>query len=516
MSEGAPQTLSGRVLGPCRLGPLIGRGGGASVYEGRHLTLERPVAVKVIESPRPDWLSEARLAAALDDPRIVAVYDAGEDAGTAYIVMQLAEGESLEALVRRAGPLPPQRALAVAREVSAALAHAHAKGVVHRDVKPANILIDQEGRVKLTDFGLAAAVAADAGEAAGSWDFMAPEQAFGAPPDPRMDLYALGATLFYALAGRPAFQAESPQDLIVMHREAPVPDVRAFSPKATAAVSELVRRLMAKRPEARPADAREVLALLGSHRMELDVDATGSPFELLPPPPEEEASGLAAEQPPAEAQASAAGAPVIPAALPPEARPVEGAGKAVSPWAPRAAAAVAFIALFGRHWLGAGLPDALAAAPTAALALAWAAGRAGTRRGLVGAFWAAALAAALGAYARAGGLPPFEGWLAAGLGAAALVGGWLVGPEEKALSRLLCLAGAALLAAAAASCGAGAEEAFGAVLSRRLGADAQAFSAGGGWWRWSGAALVGAAWVFFRGRKAPQGPAPAIANWYRN
>ncbi len=251
--------LIGSTLGPCRLEALVGRGGMGAVYRARHLALERVVAVKLLaaggEASRAAALAEARAAAKLDDPRIVAIREVGEAGGRPYIVMQWIEGESLEARVARAGPLTPEQALAVMKETLAALAVAHEAGVVHRDVKPGNILLNRQGGVKLADFGLAVnAGGGDAGDPAGTFLFMAPEQGYGHAADARADLYAVGGTWLYALTGKPPYGLNA-AEAVIRHREEAVPDAAALRPGVTRRNASLITRLLAKNPDERPASA---------------------------------------------------------------------------------------------------------------------------------------------------------------------------------------------------------------------------------------------------------------------
>ncbi|MBI4060522.1 MAG: serine/threonine protein kinase, partial [Elusimicrobia bacterium] len=294
--------LIGQTLGPCRLDALIGRGGMGRVYRARHLALDRVVAVKLVDvggaaagttgdAVREQILAEARSAAKLEDPRIVAIHEVGEDRGIPYIVMQWVDGESLEARVNRQGRLPLPEALEIIRETATALDAAHRAGLVHRDIKPGNILVDARGTVKLADFGIArpAGVASAATEAvAGSFHFMAPEQAFGGPPDPRSDLYALGTTWYYALTAQPPYPG-SAMDALARHRDEPPPEVRLLRPEVTERAASLLRRLMAKKVEERPADARALLREMLSVGMLLDTDTSGSPFKILPAAPRPEA-----------------------------------------------------------------------------------------------------------------------------------------------------------------------------------------------------------------------------------
>ncbi|MEY2403372.1 MAG: eukaryotic-like serine/threonine-protein kinase, partial [Acidimicrobiaceae bacterium] len=188
----------------------IARGGMADVFLARDQLLDRPVAVKVLFpefATDPSFVErfrrEAQSAANLNHPNIVSVYDWGQEQGTYFIVMEYIEGRSLADILRTEGPLHPQRAAEVASDIAAALGFAHRNGVVHRDVKPGNVLISPSGQVKVADFGIARALGADpesnltqAGSVMGTATYFAPEQAQGLPLDPRSDLYSLGVVLY--------------------------------------------------------------------------------------------------------------------------------------------------------------------------------------------------------------------------------------------------------------------------------------------------------------------------------
>ncbi|MDX6769551.1 MAG: serine/threonine-protein kinase, partial [Elusimicrobiota bacterium] len=287
----ASDPLVGTRVGPCLLEALVARGGMGAVYKARHLALDRPVALKLLaaqgDAARAAALAEARAAAKLDDPRIVAIHEVGEDAGRPYIVMQWIDGESIEARVNRAGPLTPEQALAVMRETFAALAVAHEAGVVHRDVKPGNILLPAKGGVKLADFGLAvAAGGGDAGDPAGTFFFMAPEQGYGQAADARADLYAAGGTWLYALTGKPPFGTNA-SEAVIRHRDEEPPDAAALRPGVSRRNAELIRRLLAKKPEDRPASASAVLSECAAYGFLLETAApvADGPLRLLAPPP---------------------------------------------------------------------------------------------------------------------------------------------------------------------------------------------------------------------------------------
>ena len=210
------------------LGEEVGKGGMAITYRARDTLLDRTVAVKVMReqfSGDPDFVErfrrEARAAANLSHENIAGVYDTGADGGRHYIVMEFVEGENLEQRLRRDGPLDPSAAVDIALQVVAALEVAHRRGIVHRDIKPHNILINAEGQVKVTDFGLAKAVAAsdqtDTGTIMGSVHYFSPEQARGDAVGPQSDLYSLGIVLFEALTGRRPFEGDNP--VAVAHKQ---------------------------------------------------------------------------------------------------------------------------------------------------------------------------------------------------------------------------------------------------------------------------------------------------------
>ncbi|HZA60814.1 MAG TPA: protein kinase [Actinomycetota bacterium] len=292
-----------RVLGDrYRLGPRVGSGGMATVYRATDTVLDRPVAVKVLATPYAGdenaverFRREARAAAGLNHPNVVAVYDHGSTDGSHYIVMEHVEGATLADVLRDDGALPPERAAAIAIAVTAALAAAHEQGLVHRDVKPANVLLTEDGRAKVTDFGIARAADGASltatGNVMGTATYIAPEQATGKTVDARTDIYSLGCVLYEMLAGRPPFAADSPLAVASMHvREAPVPpsDLRDEVPPPLEAVA---LRAMAKDPADRFDSAAEMGAAL-----EAAVGQTTRPIErqdtaVLPAAPPAEQPG---------------------------------------------------------------------------------------------------------------------------------------------------------------------------------------------------------------------------------
>jgi serine/threonine protein kinase len=257
----------------------LGRGAAGVVLAARRQRDGRPVAVKLllerVEPGSPDherFLREGRLAAGLKSPHLVELLDAQvTPAGQPYLVLELVPGGSVEALLRARGPLPVAEALRLAGQVASALAVAAAAGVVHRDVKPANILLGPDGAAKLGDFGIARSLEATArsltvsGQGLGTMAYMPPEQVAEAKHvDPRADLYALGATLYHLLAGRPPFQPTTLEELYATVDTAP-PPLASLRPDVPPAVATLVHGLLAKDPfERRPPNARTLVQALAA------------------------------------------------------------------------------------------------------------------------------------------------------------------------------------------------------------------------------------------------------------
>ncbi|MBI1852985.1 MAG: serine/threonine protein kinase [Planctomycetes bacterium] len=273
--EACPRCLLEGEIEPELLGDSIellaeiGRGGMGRVFKARHRRLGRTVAVKflppeVARDPEHQarFEREARALAMLDHPNIVRVYDAGGEGERAYVVMEFVEGPSLS----KESPMPVRRALDVAKQVCDALAYAHARGIVHRDIKPQNLLVDADGRVKVADFGIARIVAPGgerfdvtrASVAVGTPRYMAPEALAGAPPDPRMDVYSLGATLYDLVMGRPPagdFEpAPAPLDRIL--RRALAADPSRRYPNAEAMRIDVEAALSQRENDDLPADER--------------------------------------------------------------------------------------------------------------------------------------------------------------------------------------------------------------------------------------------------------------------
>ena len=274
--------LSGRY----RLEAKLGSGGMSTVYLARDTTLDRAVAVKVMHremSEQADQLErfrqEARAVAKLSHPNVVSVIDAGEDGGHPYIVFEYVEGETLKQRINRVGALDPQEALAYAIEIARGLTVAHARNMVHRDIKPQNVLIDAEGRAKLTDFGISRQLEQDGmtatGRVLGTTDYVAPEQAMGHPVDPRSDVYSLGVVLYEMLVGQVPFHADSQVGVAMKHVNEDLPDVQQRRPELSAAAAMAVERATAKDPARRYQEVGEMIDDL-STALEVEAARAGS------------------------------------------------------------------------------------------------------------------------------------------------------------------------------------------------------------------------------------------------
>ena len=258
MSEQGPTVFNGRY----ELLRHIARGGMADVYLARDELLDRQVALKVLFpefANDPNFVErfrrEAQAAANLNHPNIVGIYDWGQERGTYYIVMEFVEGRSIADVLRSTGPLHPDRAAEIAVDVAAALGTAHAAGLVHRDVKLGNILISDSGEVKVADFGIATALAANtetnltqAGSVMGTATYFSPEQAQGKHLDGRSDLYSLGVVMYEMLTGVPPFVADTPVAVAYKHvQERPVPPSEAGASIAQS-LEAITLKLLAKNP----------------------------------------------------------------------------------------------------------------------------------------------------------------------------------------------------------------------------------------------------------------------------
>lgn len=301
-SEGtgrADDPLIGRVLdGRYQVGEQVARGGMATVYRGQDLRLERTVAIKIMHAglvDDPEFVArferEARSAARLSHHNVVSVFDQGADRGTLFLVMEYVPGITLRDVIRRDAPMDAGKALALIEPVLAALAAAHSAGIIHRDVKPENVLIAPDGRVKVADFGLARAVNAETQHTAtggvliGTVSYLSPELVVDGKADARSDVYAAGVLIYEMLTGVKPHQADSPIQVAYKHVHEDIPAPSARVPGLPAYVDALVARATARDRDLRPSDARVLLHQVRRVRQALDHGVRDDPelvADLLP------------------------------------------------------------------------------------------------------------------------------------------------------------------------------------------------------------------------------------------
>lgn len=271
------------LAGRYELMETIGAGGMAIVIKAHCTLLDRPVAIKILRdqyAANQEFLDrfqrEARAAARLSHPNIVSIYDVGQENGKQFIVMEYVPGRNLKEYLRAEGPLPPRTVAEIGRQIAAALAHAHQRGIIHRDIKPHNILITPEGQVKVTDFGIARAAAAssltETGVVLGSVHYFSPEQARGEPVDARSDIYALGVVLYELLTGKLPFEGDSPIAVALRHLDSDPPSPRTLRPEVPEALEKIILKAMARDPAERYQTAGELQqalkAFLGAELVE--------------------------------------------------------------------------------------------------------------------------------------------------------------------------------------------------------------------------------------------------------
>ncbi len=333
-----PDLADGSTIAGCTIEAVAGRGGMGVVYRARQVALGRRVAVKAIAGDlagdgdyRERFERESRIAAAIDHPNIIPVYEAGESDGTLYLIMRWVDGTDLRTLLRSSGPLAPVRAVRLLRPVAAALSAAHRAGLVHRDIKPANVLIargdsEDEEHVYLTDFGIARRTSGESamtrtGMFVGTIDYTAPERIEGGKGDAASDVYSFGCMLFETLTGHVPYDRPSEVAKVFAHINDPVPSARAEAPKLPDALDAIIARAMAKDPALRFASAHELAGELGEVLHELDTEE-----RALLAGPTAPATAPAATSPAAPATApatttmaspAAPTAPVPPAPAPP-------------------------------------------------------------------------------------------------------------------------------------------------------------------------------------------------------
>ena len=296
---GRPSDLVGRRVADYLVEREIGRGGMAVVYRARDLRLDRTVALKLLapELARNDtfrrrFTHESRVAASIDHPHIVPVFEAGETDGLLYIAMRYVAGQDLRVLLDRMGPLPAVAAGRIAAQVASALDAAHAHDLVHRDVKPGNILVaegtdsDHPEHVYLTDFGLTKKSLSltgftTVGQFVGTLDYVAPEQISGRPVDGRCDVYSLGCVVFETLAGGPPFQRDDDMALLWAHQFDPAPSLTGQRPDLPPGVDGVMAKALAKSPEDRFGSCGAFVAALREAAAGGGTDAGGRPATVV-------------------------------------------------------------------------------------------------------------------------------------------------------------------------------------------------------------------------------------------
>jgi len=261
-------------MGPYEIRREIGSGGMGVVFEGWDARLNRRVAVKTLWpalAQRPEarerFLREARAAAAVSHPNVTQIYDIGEEGGQVYFAMEYLEARSLQQIVEEEGKLSADRAIDIARQTAKGLKAAAEVGIIHRDVKPSNLVFNSDGILKVTDFGLAKHVLADKdltldGQTIGTPKYVSPEQASGGHVDARSDIYSLGATLYEMVTGRPPFEGTTPMEVMLKHVRDPLPPVQTINPAVPRQLTGLIHRMLSKQPGARPQSYDELLTML--------------------------------------------------------------------------------------------------------------------------------------------------------------------------------------------------------------------------------------------------------------
>jgi serine/threonine protein kinase len=372
-----------RIIGDrYRIGPVIGRGGMATIHRATDLRLERDVAVKLL---RPEvaqdsdlagrFRREALAATVLRHPNIVACLDTGTDGNQPYLVMDLVDGEDLAARLKRGGRLDPWQAARIGLDVARALGVAHVRGIVHRDVKPGNILLATDGRAMVTDFGIARlavdAEAARPGTTLGSVHYFSPEQARGATTTPASDVYGLGLVLFEALTGARAFTGDTSDAIALARVGAPAPSPHALRPEVPADLDAIVRKALAPDPADRYPNGNAMAAALEAAVVAAD---ESSPTSVVAIPRHIDREGIgSAPPPPPPGRASLAGRPARASGgpaprAPRRARTAVGAARTTPPGV--VVALLALLGIVGGAVIVAALPGAGRTTITAAPSLA--------------------------------------------------------------------------------------------------------------------------------------------------
>ena len=317
--------MQNEVLGErYQLQDPIGRGGMATIYRGRDMRMERIVAIKVLRevySTDPKFVTrfqrEAKAASALQHPNIVQVYDYGQSDGNYFIVMELIEGADLRRYLRSRGVLAVDRAIIIAHDVALGLGAAHRRGIVHRDVKPQNVLVGRDGSIKLTDFGIASVYKdinaerlTTTGMTLGTVQYYAPEQAQGEIVSPAADVYALGIVMYEMLTGRTPFDGDTPVAVAMQHiQDTPIPPTQ-YNPNIPQVLEDIIMRCLEKVPEMRFRDGSTLaraLEVLGEEEMGENLPSKlssgglktppSAPFNTIPPRPANNGSRLNNNEP---------------------------------------------------------------------------------------------------------------------------------------------------------------------------------------------------------------------------
>ncbi|HEX2978643.1 MAG TPA: protein kinase [Anaerolineaceae bacterium] len=292
-----------------QLQQTLGTGGMAVVYRAQDLMLERPVAIKILrEETSSDvdfqnrFRQEAKAAANLSHPNIVTVHDFGLDAGRLFLVLEYMPGTDLKSLERQRGRFPVEEALQIITQACAGVGYAHRAGLIHCDIKPHNILVSPDQRVKVTDFGIARALASVQPDEHtdvvwGSPQYFSPEQAAGGPPSPASDVYSLGVVLFEMLTGQLPFQAADPGELARLHREAQPPFPRQLNPEIPPHLEQVLLKVLSKEPSSRYRTADQFGRVLLSILQEIDSSEASRTNLYLPPQPVAEFTPVTQEVP---------------------------------------------------------------------------------------------------------------------------------------------------------------------------------------------------------------------------
>lgn len=314
-----PQLLDGRY----QIEQLLGEGGMARVYLGRDLRLNRPVAIK-IPHPHlmtdPDFMArfrhEAHAAAMVSHPNLVDVYDVGQDGDRHYIVMEYVAGTTLKQLINREAPFAIPRAVRIAEQIARGLHAAHRAGLIHRDIKPQNIIVTDDGQVRITDFGVAksrlSTAMTETGVTLGTVDYIAPEQAQGRAATPQSDIYALGVVLYEMLTGRLPFTGDNPVAVAMKHISEPPPPPRRYNPQIPASLEAIILRALAKDPAQRQQSALELAEELQAYDRLVSQATVVNPG-IAPPPAQVQTRSPGPQRP---AQVTAARPAPIPSPRP--------------------------------------------------------------------------------------------------------------------------------------------------------------------------------------------------------